>query len=125
MFISSTASSALLPRHGAPALCAVWPVNVYSMETRPVPCRTPHDVPNLLSTCVKSEMSTSLNSPSRTYHALAPTNSSATPGHSRRVPGSFSRSINFFTAIAAVMLSGMPELCPSPCPGAPSTRGSR
>ena len=30
----------------------------------------------------------------------------------------------FFTAIAAVMLSGTPELCPSPCPGAPSTSGS-
>ena len=93
------------------------------MDTSPVPWRTPHDVPNLLSTCANSEMSTSLNSPSRTYHALAPTSSSATPGHSRRVPDSFSRSISFFTAIAAVMLSGMPELWPSPCPGAPSTSG--
>ena len=43
MFISSTASSALRPRHGAPAECAVSPVNVYSTETRPVPSRSPHD----------------------------------------------------------------------------------
>ena len=28
------------------------------------------------------------------------------------------------SAIAAVMLSGMPELCPSPWPGAPATIGS-
>ena len=37
MLISSTASSAERPRHGAPALCAVSPSNVYSIETRPVP----------------------------------------------------------------------------------------
>jgi len=30
----------------------------------------------------------------------------------------------FFTASAAVMLSGTPELCPSPWPGAPSMIGS-
>ncbi len=125
MFISSTASSALLPRHGAPALWAVCPVKVYSMETRPVPCRSPHDVPKLWPTCEKSEMSTSLKTPSRTNHAFDPRSSSATPGHSRSVPGSFSRSMIFFTASAAVMFSGMPELCPSPCPGAPSTIGSR
>ena len=41
------------------------------------------------------------------------------------VPGSFSRSITRFTAIAARMLSGVPELWPSPWPGAPSMIGSR
>ena len=30
----------------------------------------------------------------------------------------------FFTASAAVMFSGTPELCPSPWPGAPSISGS-
>ena len=30
----------------------------------------------------------------------------------------------FFTAIAAVMFTAWPELCPSPCPGAPSMIGS-
>ena len=59
-------------------------------------------------------MSTSLNSPSRTNHAFDATSSSATPGHSISVPGSFSRSMISFTAIAATMLSGMPELWPSP-----------
>ena len=46
-----------------------------------------------------------------------PSCSSATPGQSMRVPGSFSRSIIFFTASAATMFSGMPELWPSPWPG--------
>ena len=40
------------------------------------------------------------------------------------VPESFSRSMIRFTASAATMLSGVPELCPSPCPGAPSIIGS-
>ena len=40
------------------------------------------------------------------------------------VPGSFSRSMMRFTASAAVMFIGTPELWPSPCPGAPSTSGS-
>ena len=57
-------------------------------------------------------------------YALVPTSSSATPGQMRIVPGIFSRSMIFFTAIAAVMFSGWPELCPSPCPGAPSIIGS-
>ena len=35
----------------------------------------------------------------------------------RIVPGSFSRSMIFFTAIAAVMFTACPELCPSPWPG--------
>ena len=39
-------------------------------------------------------------------------------GHNSGVP------LNITAAIAAVMLSGTPELCPSPCPGAPSMRGS-
>ena len=43
MFISSTASSALRPRHGAPAACALSPLNVYSTDTSPVPPPSPHD----------------------------------------------------------------------------------
>ena len=35
------------------------------------------------------------------------------------VPGILSRSMIFFTAIAAVMFIGTPALWPSPCPGAP------
>ena len=124
MFISSTASSALRPRHGAPAACAVSPRNEYSTETRPVPSRSPHDTPSSLPTCVKSATSTSLKKPARTKYALVPTSSSAVPGQIRIVPGSFSRSMIFFTAIAAVMLTAWPELCPSPWPGAPSIIGS-
>jgi hypothetical protein len=41
------------------------------------------------------------------------------------VPGSFSRSMMRFTAIAASTLSGVPELWPSPWPGAPATISSR
>ncbi len=40
------------------------------------------------------------------------------------VPGSFCSSMIFFTASAAVMFTACPELCPSPCPGAPATIGS-
>ena len=72
----------------------------------------------------RATTSTSLNTPARTKYALAPTSSSATPGQSLSVPGSFSRSMIFFTASAAVMFSGTPELCPSPWPGAPSIIGS-
>ncbi len=53
-----------------------------------------------------------------------PTSSSAVPGQIRIVPGSFSRSMIFFTAIAAVMFTAWPELWPSPCPGAPSIIGA-
>ena len=41
------------------------------------------------------------------------------------VPGIFSRAMSSFTASAAMMLSGTPLLCPSPCPGALRTSGSR
>src|ERR1041385_3165150 len=41
------------------------------------------------------------------------------PGQRWIVPGMCSRSMIFLTAIAAVMFIGTPELCPSPCPGAP------
>ena len=66
MFISSTASSAVRPRHGAPAACALSPLKVYSTDTRPVPSPSPHDTPRLLPTCVKRTTSTSLNMPART-----------------------------------------------------------
>ncbi len=61
--------------------------------------------------------------PSLVNQALAATNSSAIPGQRIRVPPIFSRSMIFFTAKAAVIFKGIPELCPSPCPGAPSTIG--
>ena len=125
MFISSTASSALFPRHGAPAECAVSPRNEYSTDTRPVPSRSPHDTASSFETCANNATSTSLKKPSRTKCALVPTSSSAVPGQIRIVPGSFSRSMIFFTAIAAVMLTACPELCPSPCPGPPSISGAR
>ena len=44
-FISSTASSADRPRHGAPALCAVSPLKVYSTETSPLPPPRPTTSP--------------------------------------------------------------------------------
>src|SRR5689334_25434984 len=58
--ISSTASSADRPRHGAPALCAVSPSKLYSTDTSPVPPPSPHDTPRLLATCANSTTSTSL-----------------------------------------------------------------
>ena len=75
-------------------------------------------------TCAKSTTSTSLNMPARTKYALAAICSSAMPGQRWIVPGMCSRSMIFFTAIAAVMFIGTPELWPSPCPGAPATSGS-
>ena len=112
--ISSTASSAERPRQGAPALCAVSPSKVYSIETRPVPPCCPQLVLRLPPTWVNRLTSTSLNMPSRTNQAFDATSSSATPGHSMIVPGSLSRSMMRFTAIAAMMFSGMPVLWPSP-----------
>ena len=50
-----------------------------------------------MPTCVKSTASTSLKTPARTKCALVPSASSATPGHSMSVPGSFSRSMIFFS----------------------------
>ena len=72
MFISSTASSALFPRHGAPAECAVSPRNEYSTDTRPVPARSPHDTARSFETCANNATSTSLKKPSRTKCALVP-----------------------------------------------------
>ena len=89
-----------------------------------MPKPPPQLTPRLAPTCAKSETSTSLNMPARTKYAFAPTSSSATPGQSFNVPGRCSRSMIFFTASAAVMFSGTPELCPSPWPGAPSMIGS-
>jgi hypothetical protein len=40
------------------------------------------------------------------------------------VPWRCSRSITFFTASAATIFNGIPELWPSPCPGAPSIIGA-
>ena len=56
-----------LPRHGAPALCALSPLNVYSTETRPLP---PLVAPRRRQVACRrgcnSTMSTSLKTPSRT-----------------------------------------------------------
>ncbi len=121
MSISSTASSALLPSHGAPAACELDPLNEYSTDTMPLPPPSPQLVPMSLPTCTKSAASTSLKMPARTKCALVPSASSATPGQRIRVPGSLSRSIAFFTDNAAVMMSACPALWPSPWPGAPGT----
>ena len=90
----------------------------------PLPPPSPHDTPRLLPTCENNTTSTSLKMPSRTNHAFDANCSSATPGHSIRVPGSLSRSMIFFTAMAATMFIGMPVLWPSPWPGAPARIGS-
>jgi aminobenzoyl-glutamate utilization protein B len=55
---------------------------------------------------------------------LLASSSSATPGQRTNVPGSRSRSMTFLMASAARMFTAWPELCPSPCPGAPSIIGS-
>jgi len=44
MFISSTASSALLPRQGAPAACELSPLKLYSTDTMPLPPLSPRDL---------------------------------------------------------------------------------
>ncbi len=122
--ISSTASSALRPPHGAPPACALVPLNVYSTDTAPVPLASPQLTPKFDDTWEKRTMSTSLKTPARTNCALPPSSSSAIPGHTTIVPAIFSRSMTVFSASAAVMLSGIPELWPSPWPGAPSMNGS-
>ena len=123
--MSSTASSAERPDHGWPAACAALPRKENSRLTSALAACEPHAVERFPETCEKSATSTSLNRPSRMRYALPPTSSSAVPGQMTSVPGSFSRSMSFFTASAPVMFTACPELCPSPCPGAPSTSGAR
>ena len=83
MFISSTASSALRPRHGAAAACADAPWNAYSTEiSPPAPRTSPQPVSRLCPTWVNSTASTPSNSPSRTWNALPASSSSAMPGQS-------------------------------------------
>ena len=81
-------------------------------DTRPVPSRSPQETPSSLPTCVNSATSTSLKSPARTKYAFVPTSSSAVPVQIRIVPGSFSRSMIFFTAMAAVTLSACSGVVP-------------
>ncbi len=88
-----------------------------------MPEACPYETERLLLTCVKMHMSMSSNMPSLVYQAFAATNSSAIPGHKINVPPMFSLSMICFTANAAVIFNGIPELCPSPWPGAPSTMG--
>ena len=123
--MSITASSADLPRHGAPAACAVWPRNLKIAETIACDPERPQPTPSSFPTCVKSVTSTSLKMPARTRCAFPASCSSATPGHRTSVPGIFSRSMISFTTSAAAMFTACPELCPSPCPGAPASIGSR
>src|SRR5262249_31090211 len=108
------------PRHGAPAGCALSPLQLYSTETRPLLLLAPQLTCLLDPTCAHSALSTSLSAPARAQYALVPSSSSATPGHSFSVPGRCCCSMIFFTLSAAAIWSGMPELWPSPCPGAPS-----
>ncbi len=114
MSMSSTASRALRPRHGAPAACAVSPSNEKIADTRPVPPASPQLVEKPRPTCTKITASASRNSPCLTKYALVPTSSSATPGQITSVPGIFSRCMRSFAASAAVTITAIPELCPSP-----------
>ncbi len=66
MSISSTASSAERPRHGAPAACALSPLKSYSTETMPLPPLSPQPTFICAPTCAKMQMSTSLKTPART-----------------------------------------------------------
>src|ERR1051326_2158689 len=119
-----TPSRALLPRQGAPAACALCPLNVKTAEMRASAGSSPQEMPYSSLTCANRFASTSRNTPARTRNALLASCSSATPGHSRMVPGMCSRAMTSFTARAARMLRGTPLLCPSPWPGAPATIGS-
>src|ERR1051325_2430050 len=112
-----TPSRALLPRQGAPAACALCPLNVKTAEMRASAGSSPHEMPYSSLTCANRFASTSRNTPARTRNALLASCSSATPGHSRMVPGMCSRAMTSFTARAARMLSGTPLLCPSPWAG--------
>ena len=53
MFISSTASSAERPRHGAPAECALSPLKLYSTDTMPLPPPSPQPTPMFEPTWAK------------------------------------------------------------------------
>src|ERR1043166_7836340 len=119
-----TPSRALLPRQGAPAACALCPLNVKTAEMRASAGSSPQEMPYSSLTCANRFASTSRNTPARTRNALLASCSSATPGHSRMVPGMCSRAMTSFTARAARMVRGTPLLCPSPWPGAPATIGS-
>ena len=72
-----SAGGALRPRHGAPAPCAASPMKLNSTETKPVPPACPQLTFRFELTCVKSVTSTSSRTPSRTYHALLASCSSA------------------------------------------------
>ena len=65
-FINSTASSALRPRQGAPAACALVPRKRNSALMSAIWPDCPHDTFRSLLTCEKITASTSLNIPSRT-----------------------------------------------------------
>ena len=66
MSISSTASSAERPRHGAPAAWALSPLKLYSTDTSAFDVLSPQLTCMLAPTCAKIEMSTSLNAPAFT-----------------------------------------------------------
>src|SRR5205809_98239 len=60
-----TPSSALRPRHGAPAACALCPLNLKRAEMRASAGSSPHEMPNSSLTCAKRFASTSRNTPAR------------------------------------------------------------
>ena len=64
--IAITPSSADLPRQGAPAECALSPLNIYSTLIMPVPLGWPQLVESWLLTWLKIAASTDLKTPSRT-----------------------------------------------------------
>src|SRR2546430_463413 len=60
-----TPSSALRPRHGAPAAWALCPLNLKSAEIRASAGSSPHEMPYSSPTCAKRFASTSRNAPAR------------------------------------------------------------
>ena len=124
MFISSTASSALRPRHGAPAACAVSPRNGELDRHEPGAVAVAPRHAEVVADVREERDVDVLEESGADEVRLGADELLGGPGQIRIVPGSFSRSMIFFTAIAAVMLTACPELWPSPWPGAPSIIGA-
>ncbi len=115
------------PRHGAPAAWALSPLNMYSTETSPFwfsagPAATR---PGCCATCVnRHDVDVLEHARAHVVRLGAEQLPRPRPARAGWCPARCSRSITFFTASAAMMFSGTPELWPSPCPGAPSIIGS-
>ena len=112
MSISSTASSALRPRHGAPAACALSPLNdVLDRDEAGAVAVAPGDAEVVADVREERDVDV-LEEPGADEVRLRADELLGHPGQIRIVPGSFSRSMIFFTASAAVMLSGLAGVVP-------------